>query len=420
MTPQRPRRAAFGSRRTAQLARRRRARSTGWPRGSARTPFFAYDRAADHRAGGAAARGAAGAASQLSYAVKANPMPAVVQHLAGLVDSLDVASAGEMRIALDTGDRRRPRSASPARARPTAELRQAVAAGVTDRARVGRRGRRRGRAAGEDARACGRGSRSGSTPTSRSRAPACGWAAGRSSSASTPSRCRRCCDLAAELDLDLLGFHVFAGSQNLRADILAEAQRRTVDLLLRPGRRRCPTPVRYLNLGGGFGIPYFEQDAAARPGAGRRRTCADAGRRRRSPPALPEARVVDRARPLPGRRGGRLRHPGRRPQGLARPDLPRRRRRHAPPAGGVRQLRPGDPAQLPARGRQPARRRRRPRPVTVVGCLCTPLDLLGDDVDAARGRGRRPRRALPGRRLRPDRQPHRVPRPPGPRRSSRR
>ena len=61
-------------------------------------------------------------------------------------------------------------------------------------------------------------------------------------------------------DVDVLGFHVFAGSQNLRADILAEAQRKTVDLLLRLAEI-APAPVRYLNLGGGFGIPYFEKDA---------------------------------------------------------------------------------------------------------------------------------------------------------------
>lgn len=35
--------------------------------------------------------------------MKANPMPAVVQHLAGLVDGMDVASVGEMKVALDAG-----------------------------------------------------------------------------------------------------------------------------------------------------------------------------------------------------------------------------------------------------------------------------------------------------------------------------
>ena len=38
-------------------------------------------------------------------------------------------------------------------------------------------------------------------------------------------------------DLDLRGFHVFSGSQNLHADILVEAQERTVDLVLRMAER---------------------------------------------------------------------------------------------------------------------------------------------------------------------------------------
>ena len=65
-------------------------------------------------------------------------------------------------------------------------------------------------------------------------------------------------DLAAT-DVDVLGFHVFAGSQNLQAEILCEAQRRTVDLVLELAQH-SPQPVRYVNLGGGFGIPYFEKD----------------------------------------------------------------------------------------------------------------------------------------------------------------
>jgi diaminopimelate decarboxylase len=66
------------------------------------TPFFAYDRRAlTERI--ELLRSTLPSQIELSYAVKANPMPAVVQHLSGLVDSLDVASAGEMRVALDTG-----------------------------------------------------------------------------------------------------------------------------------------------------------------------------------------------------------------------------------------------------------------------------------------------------------------------------
>src|SRR6478735_7218992 len=65
------------------------------------TPFFAYDRALlDARV--ATLRAALPDDIELSYAVKANPMPALVQHLSGTLDSLDVASGAEMRVALDT------------------------------------------------------------------------------------------------------------------------------------------------------------------------------------------------------------------------------------------------------------------------------------------------------------------------------
>jgi len=60
----------------------------------------------------------------------------------------------------------------------------------------------------------------------------------------------------AELPLEFQGFHIFSGSQNLKADSLMEAQRNTFDLARRLAAA-APGPVRLLNLGGGFGIPYF-------------------------------------------------------------------------------------------------------------------------------------------------------------------
>jgi len=52
------------------------------------------------------------------------------------------------------------------------------------------------------------------------------------------------------------GFHLFAGSQNLRAEAIVEAQCKSYELALRLAAH-APLPVRFLNLGGGFGIPYF-------------------------------------------------------------------------------------------------------------------------------------------------------------------
>ena len=59
---------------------------------------------------------------------------------------------------------------------------------------------------------------------------------------------------AAELDFE--GFHLVAGSQNLRAESICEAQRKSYELALRLAED-APAAVRFLNLGGGFGIPYF-------------------------------------------------------------------------------------------------------------------------------------------------------------------
>ena len=59
-----------------------------------------------------------------------------------------------------------------------------------------------------------------------------------------------------QLPIEFYGFHIFSGSQNLRAEALMEAQRNTFDLARRLAKD-APGPVRLLNLGGGFGIPYF-------------------------------------------------------------------------------------------------------------------------------------------------------------------
>jgi diaminopimelate decarboxylase len=63
-----------------------------------------------------------------------------------------------------------------------------------------------------------------------------------------------------ELGLAFEGFHLFAGSQNLRAESICEAQLKSYELALRLAAH-APAPVRFLNLGGGFGIPYFPGEA---------------------------------------------------------------------------------------------------------------------------------------------------------------
>ena len=66
------------------------------------TPFYAYDRGL-LKARVAQLRAALPRQVKLHYAMKANPMPALVGLMAGLVDGIDVASAGELKVALDAG-----------------------------------------------------------------------------------------------------------------------------------------------------------------------------------------------------------------------------------------------------------------------------------------------------------------------------
>ncbi|PIV91793.1 MAG: pyridoxal-dependent decarboxylase, exosortase A system-associated, partial [Gallionellales bacterium CG17_big_fil_post_rev_8_21_14_2_50_54_146] len=63
------------------------------------------------------------------------------------------------------------------------------------------------------------------------------------------------------LPLEFYGFHIFCGSQNLRAEAIMEAQRNTFELARRLAAD-APGPVKLLNLGGGFGIPYFPGEQA--------------------------------------------------------------------------------------------------------------------------------------------------------------
>jgi diaminopimelate decarboxylase len=94
-----------------------------------RTPFYAYDRRVMTQKV-QTLRTALPSSVHLHYAMKANPMPAVVRHMADLTDGLDVASAGEMQVALDAGVN--PATISMAGpGKSDTELARAAAAGIT-------------------------------------------------------------------------------------------------------------------------------------------------------------------------------------------------------------------------------------------------------------------------------------------------
>lgn len=336
------------------------------------TPFFAYDRALlDTRVD--ILRAAIPPRVELSFAMKANPMPAIVHHLARKVDRIDVASSLEMHTALDSGIQ--PDRVSFAGPGKTAtEIRQAVAAGIivevesaTELARVA--------VAGEelcltpaiavrvnpDFAVKGSGMRMGGGPQQFG---------------VDAEQVHTVLRDAIAMGVDILGFHVFAGSQNLNADIIAEAQRRTVDLVS-DLVEYLPGELRYLNLGGGFGIPYTEKDQPLDIGAVARglHELVDGAISSRFPHAAPVielgryivgecgiyvTRVVDR-KVSRGRTylvvDGGMHH-----QLAASGNFGQAIRRNYPLTVGNRVGAAADES------------------VNVVGCLCTPLDLLGDNV----------------------------------------
>src|SRR5262245_9483153 len=94
-----------------------------------RTPFYAYDRSLITRRV-ELLRKHLPAGVRLHYAMKAKPMPDVVRHLAALTDGLDVASAGELKVALASGMNPSAISfAGPGKS--DSELAEALAAGIT-------------------------------------------------------------------------------------------------------------------------------------------------------------------------------------------------------------------------------------------------------------------------------------------------
>ncbi|WP_426184817.1 pyridoxal-dependent decarboxylase, exosortase A system-associated [Microbacterium sp. TWP3-1-2b2] len=336
------------------------------------TPFFAYDRSLlDQRI--EHLRAVLPSRVSLSYAMKANPMPAVVHHLVSRVDRIDVASALEMRAALDTPIRPEKVSfAGPGKA--PAEIRQAVAAGViievestTEIGRVIAAGDELGLTpriairVNPDFAVKGSGMRMGGGPQQfgidAEQVPAVLAEYGASG-------------------LDILGFHVFAGSQNLNAPTIAEAQQRTVELVSGLADH-LSVPVRYLNLGGGFGIPYTDRDSPLDLDAvaDSLNALVEGPLAQRFPEAEP---VIELGRYLVGECGvyvtrvldrkisrgrtylvvdGGMHH-----QLAASGNFGQAIRRNYPLVVGNRVEELGDDS------------------ATVVGCLCTPLDLLGDDV----------------------------------------
>ena len=219
------------------------------------TPFYAYDRAL-LKARVTELRSALPRELQLHYAMKANPMPAVVGLMAGLVDGIDVASAGELKVALDCGVNPHEVSfAGPGKR--DAELHQAVAAGVLINVESFRELpvlAAASQALGLPARVAVR-----VNPDFELKGSGMKMSGGPKQFGVDAEQVPALLRSMGDCCLAFEGFHLFAGSQNLRAEAICEAQQKSFELAWHLAQG-APQPVRFLNLGGGFGIPYFPGD----------------------------------------------------------------------------------------------------------------------------------------------------------------
>ncbi len=334
-----------------------------WAAVAGDTPLFVYDRALI--AARIAAVRAALPGVALHYAIKANPLPELVAWMAEQVDGLDVASGGELALALASGGHDIG-FAGPGKRDD--ELRVAIDGGVTinvesagELERIAALG---GRAVALRLNPTfelkGSGMRMGGRPTPFG-----------IDAEAAPAVAAR----AAALGVRVTGLHVYAGSQTLSAAAVIEAQAATLALAAEFCAATGGT-LDTLNLGGGFGLPYFASDQPLDLTAvGTALTAALADR----PAVLRETRmIVELGRYLVGEAGvylsrvvdvkvsrgttfivtdGGLHH-----QLAASGNFGTVIRRNYPIANASRF---GEAAVITA---------------DVVGCLCTPLDRLGEKV----------------------------------------
>ncbi len=331
------------------------------------TPLFVYDsrRIADQ----VSRFRAAFPGIALHYAVKANPYAPLLEAMAAMVDGFDTASAGELGKVAHLG---LPISfAGPGKR--DQELETAIRAGITINLESD----------GEADRALAIAQREGLTPKLAVRVnPPFGLKGSGQKMGGLPSQFGVDHDRAPalvrrliEAGADWRGLHIFAGSQALHSEALIELQRDTVALAssIAEEAKQAPPEV---NLGGGFGIPYFAKDqpldieavgeALAKTLSERPKILADTqfaielGRWLVGEAGIYLTRIVDRKESR-GRTflvtDGGLQH-----QLAASGNFGQLLRRNYPVAIAGRFGGAAD------------------EEVTITGCLCTPLDLLADEA----------------------------------------
>jgi diaminopimelate decarboxylase len=309
----------------------------------------------------------------IHYAMKANPFAPLLAHLARRVDGFDIASSGELHHAL-AADVKPAHISFAGPGKRNAELRAALDYGVTIHLE----------SEGEARRLLAIAESIGATPRVAVRVnpdfdlkgSGMRMGGGAKPFGVDADRAAPLARTMIDAGCEWRGWHIFAGSQSLDGDAIIAMQAATIGLAATLSEEVEASPP-LVNLGGGFGIPYFPGDAPldiAPIGAALGEAIDNA------PAILADSRfALELGRWLVGEAGvyltrvidvkqshgetfavvdGGLHH-----QLAASGNFGTVVRRNYPVAVANRF------------GEAPAE-----QPVSVVGCLCTPLDRLADQV----------------------------------------
>lgn len=336
------------------------------------TPLFVYSRELlCERV--AALRAAMPERLAIHYAVKANPFHPLLEEMSELVDGFDIASAGELAMVRAAGiDAAQVSFAGPGKR--DRELEAAIDWGVTLNLE----------SEGEATRALAIAQRVGKRPRMAIRVNPDFELRGSGMKMGGGAKpfgvdAERVPDLARRIigeGVEWRGLHIFTGSQALGADAIIDAQANTLALAAQLADQ-IGHGLPALNMGGGFGIPYFAGDrpldidavgAALRDAFGKlpkafekTELCIELGRYLVGEAGVYLATIIDRKQSHGETylvTDGGLHH-----QLAASGNFGTVVRRNYPVAIATRFAREAEEV------------------VSVVGCLCTPLDRLADKAD---------------------------------------
>ena len=219
------------------------------------TPFYAYDKSVIGQKV-SELRSQLPQDIQLHYALKANPLRELVGFLIELVDGVDVASVGELKLALNTLVPPETISfAGPGKR--FVELETAIAAGIN----VFVESHHELQSVVRIAESTGNTPRVGIRVNPDFQLRSSGMKMGGNASPFgidselVPA-------LLSDLDksLKFVGFHIFCGSQCLSAHELGRIYEQTFELVYQLSEKLSEAPET-INIGGGLGIPYFPGEA---------------------------------------------------------------------------------------------------------------------------------------------------------------